>query len=210
MRMPVRPLHGHEFDRRLENGDRRQGVLIYTPECPNCQACEPIRLDLEKFRPGKTHRRILRCGDRNLRMSVDSPAVDQKHFELYKRHLFGRGLSRRSDDSISLITLRYFLSNTSVQTFAMRLYFDDDLVAVAVTDYGETSFSAHYTFYDPSYSALSLGTYAILKQAWMAQELGYRYLYLGLYVEQNAHMRYKARFHPHQRRISGRWVDFDG
>jgi arginine-tRNA-protein transferase len=33
-------------------------------------------------------------------------------------------------------------------------------------------------------------------------------VYLGLYVAENAHLRYKAGFLPHERRIDGEWRRF--
>src|SRR5437762_10536556 len=60
LRLPVRPLTREEFGARLAAGDRRQGRLLYRTACPSCQACEPIRLDVERFEPDKTQRRVLR------------------------------------------------------------------------------------------------------------------------------------------------------
>jgi arginine-tRNA-protein transferase len=37
---------------------------------------------------------------------------------------------------------------------------------------------------------------------------GLRYLYLGLYIAESLHMRYKARFVPHQRLLDGKWLEF--
>ena len=39
LRLPVRPLRPDEFSQRLEEGDRRQGLLLYRPNCPTCHAC---------------------------------------------------------------------------------------------------------------------------------------------------------------------------
>ena len=56
---------------------------------------------------------------------------------------------------------------------------------------------------------LSLGTYSILKQLELAKRWGMRHLYLGLYIEANEHMAYKARFLPHDRLVRGEWRKFE-
>jgi len=44
LRVPARPLTRAEVDAALAAGDRRQGVFLYRPSCPACQACEAIRI----------------------------------------------------------------------------------------------------------------------------------------------------------------------
>ena len=81
-------------------------------------------------------------------------------------------------------------------------------MAVAIADAGHTSLSAVYCFYDPSFTAVGLGTYSVLRQVRLCRETGRRHLYLGFYVRESPHMSYKARFHPHQRLVGGEWRDF--
>jgi arginine-tRNA-protein transferase len=85
----------------------------------------------------------------------------------------------------------------------------DELIAVSVIDCGQNSVSAVYTYFDPDYSKLSLGTYAILKQIEFCVQTGRQFVYLGMFVKDNRHLSYKARFLPQQRWIAGDWVDFD-
>ena len=42
-----------------------------------------------------------------------------------------------------------------------------------------------------------------------ARELGLRWVYLGLAIEESRHMRYKLRVLPHERRIAGAWQRFE-
>jgi arginine-tRNA-protein transferase len=79
---------------------------------------------------------------------------------------------------------------------------------VALVDRAEDALSAVYCYYDPTYGSLSLGTYSILKQIELCRSWGLRYLYLGLYIAGSEHMRYKARFLPHERLLDGRWTEF--
>jgi arginine-tRNA-protein transferase len=208
-RLPIRPLLPHEFDQRLAAGDRRHGMGFYCPDCPECQACEAIRLDLQHYPLNKTQRRILRKGDRILHVEIAPPQLTQSRIDLFEKHKWGRGLADNDTEPIDLERYHAFIVERLVNSFEIRLWLGEALVGVAITDEGKESLSAHYTFFDPDYPHLSLGTYAILQQIRYGQVNHKRYLYLGLFVGDNAHMRYKARFLPHERRVMGEWKRFD-
>ena len=70
-RHPVEKLTPDQFDERLAEGDRRRGVFLYRTQCPQCHACQPIRLDVESFRPDATQRRMQRRGDALLTVCDD-------------------------------------------------------------------------------------------------------------------------------------------
>jgi leucyl-tRNA---protein transferase len=206
LRLPARGLRADELDQRLAAGDRRQGPVLYRTNCPHCDACIPLRIDVERFEESRTHRRIVRRAGRALRCEIGPPVADTRRVELYNRHKQGRGLGA-ADGSIDLDGYRAFLVETCCDSFELRMYADDLLVGVSVVDRGFSSLSAVYCFYDPNHSHLSLGTYAIIREIELCRAWGMRYLYLGLYVQGSAAMAYKARFLPHQQRQNGRWVD---
>ena len=82
------------------------------------------------------------------------------------------------------------------------------MIAVSIVDVGAESTSAVYTHFAPDAGRYSLGTYAILKQIEWAKQTSRTYVYLGMYVAENRHLNYKARFLPQQRLIDDEWVDF--
>jgi arginine-tRNA-protein transferase len=207
LRIPARPLTRSELEQRLVAGDRRQGIFLYHTNCPTCSACEPIRIDVQRFEPGRTHRRTLSRGDALLRMELGPAVADERRIELYNRHKALRGLGT-GRAPIDIEGYREFLVVSSCETFELRYYRGEELLGVALVDRAEASLSAVYCYYDPSQPALGLGTYSILKQIELCRDWGLRYLYLGLYIEGSAHMRYKARFLPHERLLKGRWVAF--
>jgi len=209
LRLPIRPLQPNEFDQRLARGDRRHGVALYTPTCPDCHACEPIRIDTASFRFSRTHRRILNQGNRLLRIETGPPLLSRSRVDLYEKHLHGRGLAKPEHPPMTLPRYRGFVVDRFCDTFELRLFLNDELVGVAITDRGADALSAHYTYYDPDYPRLSLGTYAILKQIELAREREMHHLYLGLFIAENESMRYKARFHPHERLVRSIWTSFD-
>jgi leucyl-tRNA---protein transferase len=205
LRIPTRPLTEKELGERLAAGDRRQGIFLYRTECASCSACEPIRLDVGTFRPGRTMRRTVRHNDALLRVEIGPPEVSDRRIALYNAHKEQRGLDsgRAPLDSVGY---REFLVLSSCSTFEVRYLLNDELIGVAVVDRAENALSAVYCYYDPSHAGLSLGSYSILKQVELCRSFGLRYLYLGLFIADSKHMSYKARFLPHERLIGGRWV----
>ncbi|MCA9715654.1 MAG: arginyltransferase [Myxococcales bacterium] len=207
LRVPTRMLTGGEFDSRLTIGDRRQGVLLYRTSCPDCRACEPIRLDVERFRPGKTQRRVFRRAVGEVTVQLGPPQLSDEKVELYNRHKFGRGLN--SDDKpIDHEGYRVFLVDSCCDSFEIRYRVGERLIGVAVTDRGADSLSAVYFYFDPAFEHLSPGVFSILTQVELCRRWGLRYLYLGLYIGGCASMAYKARYTPHERLVNGVWREF--
>lgn len=208
LRLPVRALVGDEVDASLASGDRRHGVLLYRMSCHRCSACEPLRIPVADFHPGRTHRRLLRRNDARFRVVLAEPTFSEAKLELYERHKAGRDLLTDGSTPLDDVGYRAFLVDRCVPGFELQVYRGDRLVAVSVTDVGQSAMSAVYCFFDPERPSDSLGTYAILKQLELCERLGMSYLYLGLYVEENEHMRYKGSFLPHERLIDGAWQRF--
>jgi len=208
LRLPTRRLRPAEFAQRLAAGDRRQGLLLYKPSCPACSACEPIRVDVEAFRPNATQRRVFRKGEAALRTEVGRPATTREKVELYNRHKVERGLLI-GEELIDEDGYEQFLVESCTDTIELRYRLGGRLVAVAIADRAAGALSAVYCFYDPAQTGLSLGTYSILKQIALCRGWGLRHLYLGLYVGACTAMRYKARYLPHERMIDGAWSRFD-
>lgn len=209
LRVPSRRLRGEELDARLEAGDRRSGIFLYNQECPTCRACEPLRLDVERFRPGATHRRILRKTGTALAVEVGPPTLDAAHVALFRAHQQERGLMR-GGEPIDEVRYREFLldSFAEVVELSARDAATGELVAVAVADRGAAALSAVYTFWDVRREALSPGTFMILRELELARAWGMRWLYLGLAIEKSPVMRYKLAFVPHERRVGGSWREF--
>lgn len=207
LRLPARTLEPAELDERLALGDRRQGLVLYRTRCPGCQACEPIRIDVARFTPSRTHRRTLKIGDDALDLEVGVPTLERSRVDLYNKHKEGRGLAD-GQEPIDLDGYADFLVNTCCESVEFRYSVSDKLVGISIADRGAEGLSAVYCYYDPTYAHLSIGTYSILKQLEFCKQWGLRYLYLGLYIADSSTMRYKARFLPHERLIEGVWREF--
>jgi leucyl-tRNA---protein transferase len=209
LRFQRQQLTADEFDACLAAGDRRTGRFLYRTSCPACQACEPIRLDLDSFRPNETQRREWRKGNGLLTVTIGPPKVDAARVVLFNLHQFGRRLKESDDDLIDAESYRQFLTSSCCRTLEFAYYHGEKLVAVAIADAGRTSLSAVYCYYNPAFRGVSLGTYSVLRQAEYCRQTNRRYLYLGFYIAESPRMVYKARFHPHQRLIGREWLNFD-
>lgn len=209
LNLPAKLLDMQEVDAALEVGMRRAGVFLYYTACAGCQACEPTRVDVSAFRWTDSWRRILNRGDRLLSLSIAPASISEEKLALFNRHRTER---RLSDDGTLYQFGDYesFLVDSCCQhTIEFQFRLEERLIAVSVIDCGANSVSAVYTFFNPDYSKLSLGTYSILKQIEFCSRTDRQYMYLGMYVARNTHLNYKARFQPQQRWINCRWVDID-
>ncbi|TWT76751.1 arginyl-tRNA-protein transferase [Planctomycetes bacterium CA13] len=207
LRLPVGSVTPEVMDRMLSMGFRRSGSFAYKTECPGCDECKPTRVIVADFHWTKSFKRVLRRGDRDLECRFDHPCVDAQRVEMFNEHRRLRHLGF-SDEPIEEDSYRAFLWESFCDTRELSIYLDGRLVAVSIFDVGRQSASAVYTHFCCEASWYSLGTYAVLKQMRWAAENGRRYLYLGMYVTENRHLNYKARYLPQQRLIDDKWVDF--
>ena len=196
------------FDQALEEGVRRSGIFIYHTNCPGCNACEPIRIPVQDFELRRRHRRVLKKAEGELRVEIGEPVIDRKRVELYNKHKVGRGLGEPGSE-VDLRSLKEFIGITCCDSREFRYYRGDDLVGVAIADIGREAMSAVYCYFDSELSDLGIGNFSVLKQIEACREWGIKYLYLGFYVAGNAHMKYKANYLPHERRIDGTWQRFE-
>jgi len=207
LRWPMRGVSRAQTDQFLAAGDRRSGPYLYHTQCPQCQACEPIRLNVAEFQMSRGQRRVLRRGDQVLETRIGSPECDERRIAMYNRHKQERGLDLRGVE-VDAAEYQAFLVESCCETLEFSYWLNGELVGVAIIDRGENSLNAVYCFFDVEQSHLSIGTYSILKQVEWCREWQLRHLYLGLYVSGCRPMEYKADYLPHERLIDARWQRF--
>lgn len=203
LEFPRRALTPTDVDQLLELGYRRTGNMFYRTNCPSCRECIPTRVDVNVFQETRSMRRVLNRAHRELEIELGVPQVDYRRVELFNEHRDHRELSRHGEASES--DYREFLVSTCIETIEMSFKKDGRLTGVAILDVGARSLNAVYTYFATSAQPYSIGTLAILKQMELARRTDRQFVYLGLYVEDNAHLNYKARFRPQQRLIEGTW-----
>ena len=208
LEIPSGSVDAVHLDRLLDAGYRRSGWFYYRTACPSCQACEPLRVEVPRFVESKSLRRVLKRGDRCLKIELGKPKCDDARLRLFNRHRTVRHMAR-DDGAASSEDYRAFLVSSWNSTSELSYWLGDRLAAVAVLDVGETALSAVYCYFDPELEYLCLGTYSILTQIRIARAQNMRWLYLGMYVAENRHLSYKARFMPHERLQAGSWRRYE-
>jgi len=208
LKLPARPIRLDEFDAILASGFRRSGVFLYNTACQKCSACEPSRVDVGKFVWKESFLRVLKRGNRSVEIRVDLPSIDSDRLALFNRHRLVRGLGEMDQEYQSNEYESFLVDSCCAETLEISFWSERTLIAVSIVDCGLNSLSAVYTYFEPAFSRLSLGTYSILKQFEFAQKTDRQYVYLGMYVAENHHLSYKSRFVPQERWIGGRWLPF--
>ncbi len=140
-----------------------------------------------------------------LETRVGEPIVDDERIKLFNLHRALRNLER-DDGPIDQIGYEEFLTDSCCETIELSYWYEDRLAGVAITDVGKSSLSAVYCFFDPTIEGLSIGTFSVLRQVEFCRAQRRQFLYLGFFVAGSAHMQYKAKFHPHERRLNGVWT----
>ncbi len=189
-------------------GFRRSGRVLYRPHCQECNACTPLRVPVESFRPNRRFRRVLtRNADLDVTL-MDPQDAGAEHFDLYCRYIQARhahgSMYPPSEDDFLQLTRSF-----GMDMLTMDVRLGDILVASAVTDVLHQGLAAVYTYFDPALRNRSLGAFAILEQVAECRRRGFDYLYLGYWIEESKNMRYKADYRPAEVLVNGRWSALD-
>jgi arginine-tRNA-protein transferase len=167
-----------DFEIVLEAGLRRSGQFTYYTACENCQACEPVRIDANKFDWSDSWRRIINRGDRLLKLDIGPPEFSIERLQLFNIHRDIRNLGHGNDSYTPYDYQSFLVDSCCDSTYELRYYLDNSLVALSVIDLSSNSISAR------------------------------KWVYLGLYVAENQHLNYKARFLPQERYINRQWIEY--
>jgi len=191
-------LEPQAYEDLMNRGYRKFGMTIFTPVCEQCQACRPIRVPVDRFRPDRSQRRAWK---RNQHLSVrfGSPKADDAHLELYNRYHQSqtrrKGWPPHQSDADE-----YALSfgQSTVPSIEISVWEGGTLRGVVLTDVTPNVVSAVYHYHEPCLAAYSLGTFCVLQTFELARRLKRAWVYLGYYVAGCPSMVYKARFRPCQ------------
>lgn len=200
---PEQALDKPTFSALCEMGFRRSGCLVYTPRCPECSACIPVRIPVDTFEPDRSQRRNLKVND-DLELRVTGARFSDAHIELYRRYIRNRHPGDSMDVESREEVERFFLCDWS-DTLLMEFLHAGKPLAVSVVDVVHNGLSAVYTFFDPAEAKRGLGVYAVLGMVEEAKRRGLPYLYLGYLIHESPKMAYKVRYQPLEQFRGGVW-----
>jgi arginyl-tRNA--protein-N-Asp/Glu arginylyltransferase len=191
-------------DRLSRAGFRRSHNIAYSPVCPGCQACIPIRIVVGAFEPDRTQRKLARINADLTAREVPARATAEQFalFQRYQQDRHGDG----DMASMGFYDYRAMVEDTPITTCLVEFRDGQDrLVGACLTDWLSDGLSAVYSFYDAGLAKRSLGTHSILWMVERARQAGLPYAYLGYWVPQSRKMAYKARFRPSEVLVAGAW-----
>ncbi|MGV8955522.1 MAG: arginyltransferase [Cypionkella sp.] len=197
-------------DSLSKQGFRRSQNVLYRPSCAECSACLSARIRVADFKPSRTQRKILKA-TAHLRRNATSPWATEDQYGLFRRYLDARHADGGMAD-MDVFEFAAMVEETPIKSRVIeysRPREDGDiapLIAVSLTDVFDDGLSMVYSFYDPDFSELSLGTFAILDHIDIAREAGLPYVYLGYWVPGSRKMGYKAGFNALEIFKGGEWV----
>jgi leucyl-tRNA---protein transferase len=188
------PDPGGLHDSLSRAGFRRSQNIAYKPNCQGCTACIPVRIPVDRFRPGRSFRRV-----RQRNADVDGrelpPVALGSHYALFRRYV----CSRHGDGGMAAMShedYRAMVQETPVPSRLIEFRSDDRLYGVCLTDRLDDGLSLVYSYFDPDRADDSPGTFIILWHIEQARRLGLPYVYLGYWISQSRKMAYKTRFRP--------------
>jgi arginyl-tRNA--protein-N-Asp/Glu arginylyltransferase len=189
----------------IQAGFRRSGEQLYRPHCKSCNACESLRILARDFTPSKSQKRVLSKNTNIISKVLEGERDD--YYPLYEKYI---SIAHKDGAMFPPTYEQYrsFIHCHWQSPIFIEGRINGKLVGVAVTDKVSIGLSALYTFFDPSLHKQSLGTYFILQQIQLCQQLDMEYLYLGYQIDKCAKMNYKNKFYPHQRFQNNHWVLF--
>lgn len=202
---PEQRLTAPFYQQLMARGFRRSGNDVYRPHCPQCSDCQSLRIRAKDFVPSKSQKRLLNKNNKlELRIATE---IKPSYFPLYEKYICARHRSG-SMYPPSEEQLASFAECQWLDIQFAELYLEQQLISVAIIDRTPDALSAVYTFFDPQYDKLSLGSYNILLQIDLAIKNQIDFVYLGYFISECDSMKYKQNFMPNERFIHDSWIIF--
>ena len=139
-----------EFHLLLSKGYRRLGQVFYRNICSSCSECKPIRIEVEKFTPGKSSRRTLK-DNKDLQVQIASPpSVTPEKLALYEHYVSSKHGESNVTPDISIPAV-YGMHYGYDHIIEMNYSLDSTLVGIGIVDEGKDFLASNYCYYYSSY-----------------------------------------------------------
>lgn len=175
-------------------GFRRSHTLVYRPACLSCNACVPIRIVVNQFKPSRSLKRTIKR-NRDLVFYADDDSALRHLYQIFVDY----ERNRHPDSDMAQMSFEEFTSlakegNVSSRLYRLQKQEDGSFLGGIIADQIPDGFSAVYSFFRPDRPKRSLGTQLILSLIAEAQRLNLPYVYLGYWIASARKMAYKTRF----------------
>jgi len=206
----VHAVDKEEFQQRINQGWRRFGDMLFRPQCPSCTACQPIRIPVDRYQPNRSQKRVRKANAGTV-LKVQDPVLEYDRLMLYLKHHLHHAKQKgwpTPDPEGSAKSIHQIISG-SLPVKEWAFYHDEKLVGILYVDVLPEGYSGIYSYYDPDYRHLSLGTFMCMAMIDEAVKHALPYVFLGYYVKGCRSMEYKGKFAPNQILVGDNvWVDF--
>jgi arginine-tRNA-protein transferase len=192
-------------DTLSKQGFRRSQNVLYRPSCSDCAACFSARIDVQKFKPSRNQKRVLKRNTHLVRRAT-SPWATEEQYDLFRTYLDARHADGGMAD-MDVFEFGAMIEETPIRSRVVE-YLNpetDELTAVCLTDMIDDGLSMVYSFYKPDLPRQSLGSWMILDHVQIALDAGLPYVYLGYWVPGSEKMGYKAQFDALEIFYKGVW-----
>jgi len=205
-------------DLLTQGGFRRSQNIAYRPACENCRACVSVRILAQQFEPSRNMKRVLQH-NADLIGSVHDAEPSTEQYSLFRSYLDARHRKGGMSD-MTVLDYAMMVEDTHVDTKVIeyRRRGPDsfitgrghgELIAVALSDRMADGLSMVYSYYNPTMTDRSLGTFMILDHIARARAAGLPHVYLGYWVKGSRKMNYKVRFTPQEHLGPSGWARYE-
>lgn len=191
------------YSKLTQHGFRRMGTMISRPNCDTCQACVPVRIEINNFAPNRDQRQAWKRHS-TLEISFHPLKDKPEYFELYERYLLARHNETGIKDDVQE-QYGVFLLESRFNSRLVEFREAGVLRMVSIIDILEDGLSSVYTFYEPDLPKTSFGTFNVLWQIEWCRTLQLPYLYPGYWIEKDAKTSYMGNFRPLQALLHDTW-----
>ncbi len=192
-----------------QSGFRRSQNIAYRPACDTCQLCVSVRVPVKLFTPSTSQKRVSKSNT-DISATLKPAFATGEHYSLFRDYID----TRHNEGGMADMSVLDFANMVDNQIVDNRLLefrigqssiYEGELIGVALIDILGDGISMIYSFFDPSLSHRSLGTFMILDTIARARRMGLPYVYLGYWVKGSKKMDYKSRFMPQERLSIDGW-----
>ncbi len=182
----------------IERGYRRFGKMYFRPICTSCDECKSIKIDINNFKFSSSQKRVIKkaaC----ITSYIQKPSLSKTHLELFEKyHLFMK--NKKGWEHHPTTAQGYYNSFVDAHNdfgYEILYYIEDKLIGVDLIDILDDGISSIYFYYDPDFSAYSLGKLSLYNQITLAKNSQKKWIYLGYYVKDCPSLSYKSHYKPY-------------